>query len=480
MPVLLGAFETSLRGGDSPHVDRRSLHKGCCGTLHGHGVAKEKAQMKIPAGRSCSLEHQESSSSGDESFISNVPDILSSSVGKRIVNGRSHSSDCAPQSPTPGMRTSLGSGANNVSKRSSSASVAQRLFASPTLATTAKLRAERTASDSRKMTIEMKRIQNLHAYNARNANSMHNLSHGRRGRLMTVGRHDDIDHDSGHFSSDNESHLQPKRPTIRSTSTQIVDIVQERDASSEDRKQHLIHGASDDEFLGSSPSEIRQRQRMERRDYLNRVGSNTSGSDVEKPQRRRKESPSPVPKVRWGDRGRRSSDESSEVSSSNSPPITPTPRSGSGAKRALSATIAKKANNSGAGYAFGSSTSRFSSEDRLGTLGRRVKPYTKSHSDGMSPGHPPGHHHYHYQDAHHLNRTASESRAIDKKGAKSREKKKTDITKAWMQFKDDVESALQRKPNQSGCYKNLSDMMHTKMEMLNDEVGVERVFSLHL
>ncbi|TRY70221.1 hypothetical protein TCAL_17259 [Tigriopus californicus] len=393
MPVLLGAFETSLRGGDSPHVDRKSLHKGCCGTLHGHGVAKEKAQMKTPAGRSCSLEHNESSSSGDESFITNVPDILSSSVGKRIVNGRSHSSDCAPQSPTLGPRGSHGSGANNVSKRSNSASVAQRLFTSPTLATTAKVRAERTASDN--------------------------------------------------------------------------------------RKQHLIHGASDDEFLGS-PSEIRHRQRMERRDYLTRVGSNGSGSDVNnKPQRRRKESPSPVPKVRWGDRGRRSSDESSEVSSSNSPPITPTPRSGSGATRALSATISKKANTSGAGYAFGSSTSRFSSEDRLGSLGRRAKLYTKSHSDGMSPGHP-GHHHYHYQDAHHLNRTASESRAIDKKGAKSREKKKTDITKAWMQFKDDVESALQRKPNQSGFYKNLSDMMHTKMEMLNDESAVRNgVFDWH-
>ena len=39
-----------------------------------------------------------------------------------------------------------------------------------------------------------------------------------------------------------------------------------------------------------------------------------------------------------------------------------------------------------------------------------------------------------------------------------------------MQFKEDVESAMQRKPNH-GFYKNLSDMMHTKMEMLSDEVG---------
>lgn len=39
---MLGRFETSLRGGDSPSPDRKHLHRGCCGSLHGHGVPKER------------------------------------------------------------------------------------------------------------------------------------------------------------------------------------------------------------------------------------------------------------------------------------------------------------------------------------------------------------------------------------------------------------------------------------------------------
>ena len=46
----------------------------------------------------------------------------------------------------------------------------------------------------------------------------------------------------------------------------------------------------------------------------------------------------------------------------------------------------------------------------------------------------------------------------------------SDPRESWMKFKDDVESALQKKPNQAGFYKNLADMMHNKMEML-DQVG---------
>ncbi len=38
---------------------------------------------------------------------------------------------------------------------------------------------------------------------------------------------------------------------------------------------------------------------------------------------------------------------------------------------------------------------------------------------------------------------------------------------SWLKFKDDVDSALQKKPNQAGFYKNLADMMHNKMEMLD-------------
>ena len=57
MPVMFGAFETSLRGGDSPSIDRKNkLHKGCSGHLHGHGVKKEKSVRDVvSASRSCSL-----------------------------------------------------------------------------------------------------------------------------------------------------------------------------------------------------------------------------------------------------------------------------------------------------------------------------------------------------------------------------------------------------------------------------------------
>jgi len=48
MPVSFGSFETSLRGGDSPHLDRRVLHKGCCGNIHGSGVKKEKSIREVP------------------------------------------------------------------------------------------------------------------------------------------------------------------------------------------------------------------------------------------------------------------------------------------------------------------------------------------------------------------------------------------------------------------------------------------------
>ena len=76
---MFGTFETSLRGGDSPSIERKvKLHKGCCGSLHGHGVKKEKSVRDVvPASRSCSLAYsvnesnfgvnfENSSSEGDD------------------------------------------------------------------------------------------------------------------------------------------------------------------------------------------------------------------------------------------------------------------------------------------------------------------------------------------------------------------------------------------------------------------------------
>ena len=59
---------------------------------------------------------------------------------------------------------------------------------------------------------------------------------------------------------------------------------------------------------------------------------------------------------------------------------------------------------------------------------------------------------------------------------------KQEIAKAWLKFKEDIEAAMQKKPN-SGYYKNLADMMTTKMESLNttaDQVGtIFLTFCIH-
>ena len=67
-----------------------------------------------------------------------------------------------------------------------------------------------------------------------------------------------------------------------------------------------------------------------------------------------------------------------------------------------------------------------------------------------------------------LSRTYSDPKYYGRQN--SREKQ--EIAKAWLKFKEDIEAAMQKKPN-SGYYKNLADMMTTKMELLNttDQVG---------
>ena len=336
---------------------------------------------------------------------------------------------------------------------SSNAAVAQRLFMSPTKSTTAKLRAERTMSDGRKMTVEMQRI----------TGSLSTSHLPKRTDLLMRG--DPADQDSGHFSSDEGS------------------------------PGHQHHATSDDEL---SMEELRRRQRKERRDYIQRH-SPTKGSSS------RKESPSPAG-PRFGERGRRSSDDGTSDTSSISPPPTPSPKtgrstssrpfSGLSGSGTLSTRRAKSSGNSPkklqlgvktCPYAFGSSQKRFFddgsaagaaspatqnvtsspegsliagtvSDPRKGNIktnaaspGKKPSPLNKSSSDGV-------------QNSIHqlqLNRSSSDSRV-------SSGKRVPDSTReSWLKFKDDVDIALQKKPNQSGFYKTLSDMMHNKMEMLD-------------
>ena len=461
MPAGLGPFETSLRGGDSPSVDRKVLHKGCCGTLHGHGVKKERASRELPAvRRTCSNDINNSSS--DES-MANTPDLLMMHDNrKRLVNGRSQSSDCA--SPRCGTPTG----------RRSNSAVAQRLYSSPTKSTTAKVRAERTASDGRAMSLEVQRLHRSFV-TATGYTSMSSLP--RKFKLNRVGGTQSADpeheHDSGHFSSDTEG------PSSRHHFGFVDGL-----AASEKRKQSIILGVSDDEL---SMEELRQKQRRERRDYLQQRHNSPRGMTT------RKESPSPGPKKRMEDRGRRSSDDYSEGDSSSSPPATPSPlitrsisshpRSGRGEANVArrTASSGSKKVKGGGGYAFGSSVSRFSSDKKNGSPAKKKPlpaPLNKSSSDGVQNAYPPGQPSYQAQQLtqqhqQQLSRTSSDPRVSSQRSADHRKRENKDVVaKAWLQFKADVENALQKKPNH-GFYKNLSDMMHTKMEMLTDEVGGE-------
>lgn len=220
--------------------------------------------------------------------------------------------------------------------------------------------------------------------------------------------------------------------------------------SSVNHKQNLIHGTSDDEL---SIEELRRKQRQERRDYL----------------MQRRESPSPVKRNSLDSsegqkRGRRSSDEASD--SSYSPPASPMIfRSSSGSHHKNGKTAAgkprAKSSNSCA-YAFGSSTKRFA-DDKNNFLGGKFNgskwtppPLNKSGSDGVEKK---------IGDLN-LNRTYSDPHRASPYGRQN-SREKQEIAKAWLKFKEDIEAAMQKKPN-SGYYKNLADMMTTKMELLND------------
>ena len=492
-----GAFEASLRGRDSPSVDRRMLHKGCSGHLHGHGVKKERSVRDIPA---VARHVHHDTSSSDESDLH----LIARKRQIPAVCARSQSSDCHLNN------NSIVVAGHTVAKRSCSAVVAQRLYSSPTKATTAKQRAERAVSDSRKMTAEMRRLTEkagllsatMSAASGASSSSTSNLATGGGGgaRLSRWGHRlqdEANDPDSGHFSSASDTEGAgaggARMHFVRSMMT----------PTPEERKKNVIHGVSDDEF---SMLELRKRQRKERRDYVH--GRSPKGSPCGGPGSR-KESPSPGPK-RYpppGDRGRRSSDELSSTSAS--PPTTPTPRSASSrpssregfhygtvpGRRSTSfgtTPVSKKAIS----YAFGSSVKRFPSSKRLNLeLPPSLGPHGRHRSAPLHAVRSVNNNGYGSDAEHHsqqrnlsLGRTIScdpPSRSghgggggghvggggghVGGSSKSARERQRDVVTKAWLQFKDDVENALLKKPNHTGLYKNLTDMMHTKMEMLNDE-----------
>lgn len=169
MPVVFGSFETSLRGQDSPRGDKRVLHKGCSGHLHGHGVKKERASRTpdVKFSKNCCQNADTGGSSSDEA----------------ATPRRSQSSEYAGKSPNQHLNARRSTSASN-------SAVAQRLFSSPTKAVTAKYRAERTASDGFKMASDLKAVMN----GGRSTNSL-----PRRGKKESNHRRS-AEEDSGNFS----------------------------------------------------------------------------------------------------------------------------------------------------------------------------------------------------------------------------------------------------------------------------------------
>ena len=78
---------------------------------------------------------------------------------------------------------------------------------------------------------------------------------------------------------------------------------------------------------------------------------------------------------------------------------------------------------------------------------------------------------------HHLHRTISDSKMAggDKTPGKRSPQHKNSVTKAWLQFQADIEAALFRKPSNNGMYKNLSDMLHNRMDQLEQVSRSRRI-----
>ena len=597
MPVMLGAFETSLRGGDSPATERKAhLHKGCCGSLHGHGVKKEKSSRDVaPASRSCSLAHsvdgshfEFAGSDGDErnwgtprgsispmiphlkisptnssnynphGRASITPDLLLGSGHRNLhmahPTRRSQSTDFTNSSNSnifakrSASCTGGGDELENMNELSVSASsnkaIANRLYHSLTKASAGKRRAERSASDG-------KRIARAMASQQQRPSSSLDKHSGYKSKSLP---RSDYNEDSGTFSSPN-SDSDERYDLNVSDGTTVQNLVESCVTPTQDeRRQSLIHGISDDDLTPTE--ELRRRKRLERRQQQHqqhlsgKYASASKNTPSNSNGNHRRQSPSPRPKVRINhgntvERGRRGSEEDESISSSGSdisPPSSPSPthlrsnslRPWSNTNRTTTTVdlTARRTKSSGVSshpkaVGFGSSTSRFgdaklSPENGINDGYNMRNRVNSANSSGIksyfssikspqtvartnsSEGHTNG---YQKSSGFSLSRTSSNESSntsmttsmYSKSTPRSnlvngRFKSNTlnrsngnvnsatqgkcsmqEVAEAWLRFKDDIDNAMELKKPNSGFYKNLSDMMHTKMKMLDQ---VETCFIL--
>ena len=126
------------------------LHKGCCGSLHGNGVRKEKPDPLPTVKKKCSLD----SSCSDDSAWEYASGILPAVFRVKRMAVRSQSSDCAVERRHRLAETETSLAVNTLPRRASSAVVSQRLYSTPTRAVAAKFRVsgQQPAADSRPST----------------------------------------------------------------------------------------------------------------------------------------------------------------------------------------------------------------------------------------------------------------------------------------------------------------------------------------
>ena len=626
---MFGAFETSLRGGDSPSIDRKNkLHKGCSGHLHGHGVKKEKSVRDVvSASRSCSLTYSvdepiygvnfgNSSSEEDRnwgtprnSISPMIPHLKISPTNSSTFNPHSrgsitpdlllgsayrspHSSNAARRSQSTDItNTQEGfnmtrTNDNNFVKRSTSCTggnegsettpysynpivvgtnkaIADRLYNSLTRASAGKRRAERSASDGKRIARAMASQQ------PRPNSSMDKSSSSYKSKSLP---RSDFNEDSGNFSSGN-SDLDEKYNIGCIDGTTVQELVQASvTPTQEERRQSLINGISDDDIAHTE--ELRRRKRRERQHLQQQHLSGkyiSAGNDLSSNNigTHRRQSPSPRPKVRINrgnnmERGRRGSEEDESGSSSGSdisPPSSPSPtqlntrsaslRPWSNTNRTTTTVnlTARRTKSSGIGansnsntqrnpVGFGSRTSRFNDvknatdsagnflsikdTDNYGmrnrvnsTTSSGIKNYLTSNKASQALAKTNSSEGYQSTSGYPksfgfpLTRTSSnessnsspvhfkntirntlvngrfKSNTINRSNGNVNQPSMAhgkcsmqEVAEAWLRFKDDVDNAMELKKPNSGFYKNLSDMMHSKMKML-DQVQFVSMISIN-
>jgi hypothetical protein len=117
------------------------LHKGCCGSLHGNGVRKEKPDPLPTVKKKCSLDSSCSDDSAwDGGYLTGSGSAVAAAFRIKRLAVRSQSSDCAVERRHRAAETAQAMAASTLPRRASSAVVAQRLYSTPTRAVAAKLR----------------------------------------------------------------------------------------------------------------------------------------------------------------------------------------------------------------------------------------------------------------------------------------------------------------------------------------------------